>query len=290
MEDSKKNVEFIIKGEEKYKEFLQVLINATFRDGSTSTAKIEGVNYNITVPEPVEVSIIVYTKQMVDSNPLSLRIKFVNKEISAILITIITLVTIAVLALFGVLFFLCIRFKRKRNFEPVIQIFDFYRFFQLNQTTNPLNQEEALKEKRKLQIEEALEKDMQPQKYNSNLGKSSTTCSICLEDFSDDSIVCVTKCGHVFHFCCIQTWLHENILEPKCPNCKTSLLPDIQTKEQVQERIIRFVPGTSRNVRQRLEREISPLYIYQRRRIQNRLSHREMNSENRNLTIRVNPM
>lgn len=44
------------------------------------------------------------------------------------------------------------------------------------------------------------------------------TCSICLEEFGiGHEFLCISKCRHVFHRCCIDAWL-EN--DRSCPICR----------------------------------------------------------------------
>lgn len=45
-----------------------------------------------------------------------------------------------------------------------------------------------------------------------------TACSICLEEFTEISLVNKTKCSHVFHQKCIGNWSKRN---QTCPNCRT---------------------------------------------------------------------
>lgn len=49
------------------------------------------------------------------------------------------------------------------------------------------------------------------------------SCTICLEEFKDNSEVTVVKCKHIFHRVCFNTWMYKNFNEPKCPNCKYAL-------------------------------------------------------------------
>jgi hypothetical protein len=47
------------------------------------------------------------------------------------------------------------------------------------------------------------------------------TCSICLEDYGDLTVVVKTKaCGHLFHTKCLQNWLQVN---RNCPLCRRDL-------------------------------------------------------------------
>ncbi|KAL8193120.1 hypothetical protein R6Q57_027024 [Mikania cordata] len=48
-------------------------------------------------------------------------------------------------------------------------------------------------------------------------------CSICLAEFRDDDRVSqLSRCGHVFHACCIESWFSRDQLT--CPLCRSNLL------------------------------------------------------------------
>ena len=50
-------------------------------------------------------------------------------------------------------------------------------------------------------------------------------CTICYEDFEvNNSVVSITPCQHIFHYKCLNNWLNQNILNPKCPNCNFDLM------------------------------------------------------------------
>lgn len=46
-------------------------------------------------------------------------------------------------------------------------------------------------------------------------------CSICLETFADNDLICELKCDHKFHPSCIQSWILE---KGTCPMCR-SIVP-----------------------------------------------------------------
>ena len=49
------------------------------------------------------------------------------------------------------------------------------------------------------------------------------TCSICLVEFEKEDVVSqLSKCGHVYHFRCIERWLDSNHVT--CPLCRSSFL------------------------------------------------------------------
>lgn len=67
-------------------------------------------------------------------------------------------------------------------------------------------------------------------------GESSTTCMICMEEWTigSDHRLCCLKCGHLFGRSCIERWIKEKGTQAKCPNCnkaaKKSDLRDLWCK------------------------------------------------------------
>ena len=51
--------------------------------------------------------------------------------------------------------------------------------------------------------------------------KFNTSCSICLEDFEDESKVVVLSCKHIYHKKCIKEWTK---IKRNCPLCKVSIV------------------------------------------------------------------
>ena len=45
-------------------------------------------------------------------------------------------------------------------------------------------------------------------------------CSICFENFTEDSMVCNIPCNHIFHKECISEW---GKWKQNCPYCKSSI-------------------------------------------------------------------
>lgn len=46
-------------------------------------------------------------------------------------------------------------------------------------------------------------------------------CSICLNEFENDSVISVLNCGHIFHYDCIEPWVKKH---PTCPMCRASTI------------------------------------------------------------------
>lgn len=59
--------------------------------------------------------------------------------------------------------------------------------------------------------------------------QSEATCSICLEEFEEGSMVRELPCGHLFHSGCVDKWLSLN---PTCPLCREGILEDEEEGEE----------------------------------------------------------
>jgi hypothetical protein len=58
---------------------------------------------------------------------------------------------------------------------------------------------------------------------DSNLKTNYKTCSICIDDYDDESEIRQLNCNHVFHITCIDPWLLKESY--KCPLCRDDTLP-----------------------------------------------------------------
>jgi len=98
-----------------------------------------------------------------------------------------------------------------------------------------LNEENEREEKIRLNkkiIEYLLENDLKAKVFTKDIiVNDCEKCSICLEAFEfNKSQVSVTPCKHIFHFDCLKNWLETEVLNPQCPNCKYSILNNIDLK------------------------------------------------------------
>lgn len=69
------------------------------------------------------------------------------------------------------------------------------------------------------------------QKFDTSgtVANSAAGCAICLADYIPADVVRILpKCGHLFHVCCIDTWLKAH---PTCPVCWNSPLASINVTE-----------------------------------------------------------
>jgi len=58
---------------------------------------------------------------------------------------------------------------------------------------------------------------------DSNLKINYKTCSICIDEYDDESEIRQLNCNHVFHITCIDPWLLKESY--KCPLCRDDTLP-----------------------------------------------------------------
>ena len=62
--------------------------------------------------------------------------------------------------------------------------------------------------------------DITSQKYVNIINKDCKECSICYEDFNNESSVSLLNCGHYFHTKCIKKWGNRN---NTCPVCRKEI-------------------------------------------------------------------
>ena len=131
------------------------------------------------------------------------------------LIYIIVIIICAILfLLIIILIILYIFLKRKMEIE--------YR----QSIDNERIEKEKKKENNKKILDKLLENELKAKIYTKDLVLNDCeSCSICIENFeSGKSEISITPCKHIFHFSCIQKWILDNVLNPKCPNCNFNLL------------------------------------------------------------------
>ena len=54
-----------------------------------------------------------------------------------------------------------------------------------------------------------------------DIDKSSSTCSICLDDFNSEKEIAFLDCKHIYHMECIIEWINK---DASCPLCRSSEL------------------------------------------------------------------
>ena len=60
--------------------------------------------------------------------------------------------------------------------------------------------------------------------------KEGCECSICLENIKLNEYIHILKCGHIFHYQCLQELINHN--DNKCPNCRCDLKTGEKQKEK----------------------------------------------------------
>ena len=101
-----------------------------------------------------------------------------------------------------------------------------------NNRRNEENEREEKIKRNKQLIEYLLENDLKAKLFTKEIiVNDCEKCSICLEAFEyNKSQVSITPCKHIFHFDCLKNWLETEVLNPHCPNCKYSILSNIDLK------------------------------------------------------------
>ena len=51
--------------------------------------------------------------------------------------------------------------------------------------------------------------------------KKEDCCSVCTEDYTDEDQTATTECNHLFHACCLATWVKT---KNTCPNCREPIV------------------------------------------------------------------
>lgn len=83
-----------------------------------------------------------------------------------------------------------------------------------------------------------------PKMCLTRVSEYASQCPICLEDFEIGTEVRGLPCNHMFHVPCIDAWLRLNI---KCPHCRASVFPDLDTDRANLPALPRLVASRSRH-------------------------------------------
>lgn len=70
-------------------------------------------------------------------------------------------------------------------------------------------------------IQETIEKVKKNKISLNDIPNNDNTCSICLEDFSENKENIILECKHIYHEDCIIGWLNK---DTSCPLCRSSSL------------------------------------------------------------------
>ena len=59
------------------------------------------------------------------------------------------------------------------------------------------------------------------------------TCTICIEDFTENTFINELNCKHIFHIDCIKDWIQvKSQDEVKCPNCNKKIYSNNEEIDQ----------------------------------------------------------
>lgn len=202
----------------------QLEILTKFRDDTSTYKKINTYDYSVTYEKVSSIIIYFYSQKQYSINPFTI---VFNKEsqiqMKGLLTSIIVIVSLILISL---VVFLLLRKKIIENIRRRV----LRNMNNQNNAAVPIENKATIKNNTKI-INNLLINELFPKKYDDELSKQSKdgkACSICLENFKVDDKVSLTQCLHLFHFQCLSTWLHKNILNPKCPNCNYNF---VQVKE-----------------------------------------------------------
>lgn len=96
----------------------------------------------------------------------------------------------------------------------------------LNNRTQAQLELDKKKNKLKNALKKLFESDLKPKSYKEEFGEFNTECTICLEEFTDKSVITTLLCKHVYHFDCIKDWIKKQRGDMKCPNCNVKIIPE----------------------------------------------------------------
>lgn len=204
-----------------------------FTDSTTAVRNIDKEQYKVTIDQARTIDIYVGFTDILDNSPFTITIESEEPTINLTLIITIVLIIVACIICSVSIYLFSKRLARKRELQnqlnreiATVGTIQVYPIVNGNSQRNLVNTEELIKQKRKEQLGQVLKNVIKPTKYSDDIGKYNMNCTICLEEFRIDSIVGITQCHHVFHYQCLKTWLHQNLLNPKCPNCNSHILPE----------------------------------------------------------------
>ena len=214
-------------------ESIKILIDVTHKDGSPVQREIISPQYLVKIENAKNVTFYVYQSDSFNEIPFTIELSLEKAKVSVTLMITIVLVIIVCIICGVSVYIFCQKINRRnkilarisdarnnsnelsrireeaRNNEQLIRVLD-----------------EIVREARLKEIDNLFTHVMKAIPFSSSVGKYNTSCSICLDEFKENHLVCVTECNHVFHFNCLKKWLITNVMNPKCPNCVCSLLKE----------------------------------------------------------------
>ena len=215
----------------KYISNAKFIIGATLEDGTSKKRELLLTQNLVRIDNANEITIYYIQSKIFPDLPFVMTLTLEKSKISiTLIITIVLLIFLSVIcAISGYLFSQKIARKNKMNARQEEQ--GVIRGGLSNaQVSRVLDQ--ILKEARLKEIENMFKNTIKAIPFNKTVGKYNTSCTICIEDFQEEHIVCVTECLHLFHVECLKKWLITNVMNPKCPNCACCLLKDTNVNKK----------------------------------------------------------
>lgn len=225
-DNKKKNVLVNVKRRRGTEKKAIMYLAAVFFDDSFADRLIDKYDYLVSVEKGRDIHVYYFTTESFFQSPFMIYVKAEKPGVSITLIITIILVIAACIICSVSIFIFSKRLARRNAFAQRNMMIGVV----VNQQGQPIGiqeSEEDIKKRKLNQLEELLKENMMQREFNDSLGKYNLNCTICLEEYTSKSTVCLTPCNHVFHYDCITVWLTKNLLNSKCPNCNFHLLPEV---------------------------------------------------------------
>lgn len=81
--------------------------------------------------------------------------------------------------------------------------------------------ERLVENENNMNIKKTIEKIKKNKISSDDITDSDKTCSICLEEFSQEKEIIILDCKHIYHNDCIIEWIYK---DTSCPLCRSSSL------------------------------------------------------------------
>ena len=146
---------------------------------------------------------------------------------------------LSIFFIFCILKYLCLDSRRTPNLEldvhnRIDQIREEYRERVIEMSSNQINLEnttynvdkeiiKSLQKKYKIGINYSRHLKTFQGKLKNNQ-KFENNCIICLDEYSNNDLISIMKCKHIFHHKCLKKWLNESA---DCPICRTDVIINI---------------------------------------------------------------
>jgi hypothetical protein len=185
-----------------------------------------------------------FSSQKKNDLPFSMSMNHPNEKTKDYVAVFVSLGIIVFICLFcSLLFYKCSRIiieNSNRRLQERLPRVIFEEIVNINSVRNNINnelqaqvetqrREEETKKFNMMKLNLLFERDLKSILYNREVNdfEAGGSCTICLEEFKDNqSIVIKLFCKHIFHVKCLKNWCFNTILNPKCPNCNFSILPN----------------------------------------------------------------